>query len=139
MATQGAKPKKTRQERKAQDDAETEAFKEEHKFYYHNLPLGDMEKDDIVANPITPERLAKLLDDLIYSGYKFGGSYDWVHKCHVISITGVKLWREDYNACITSRHADLWVALASAEYKWLRFIKAGTLERTAEATKEIFD
>lgn len=139
MAKQTTKSAGGRTKRQEQDSAEITAWKKEHEFEYVNIPLGEDEKDEIALNPITPERLMRMIEDLAFNRYKFGVSYDAQHNCYVVSITGVRVFREDYNLCVTSRHSLMPTALAIAEYKWERFIKAGAIARGAAKDTEIFD
>lgn len=120
-------------------ESERKEILESHPFTFVNLPLSDADKDMLVNDPATPERMCEFLWDTLTLNYKLGFSYDMEHRCHVISITGIKFTRDDYNRCVTSRHSDLWVALAIAEFKWLSVIKPNGIPESAKKSGEYFD
>lgn len=120
-------------------DKEAKAFLASHKFCWVNIPLGENEKDEIRERPITMERLFEFLKEVVIHQYKLGVVWDNKHSCYVVSITGAKFFRDDYNRCVTSRHNLLWVALAIAEYKWFRFLVNGGIPEPEEEQGEIFN
>jgi hypothetical protein len=136
MAENKSTPKRTRAERAEADDKEAKAFVAAHTFQFVNYELGESEREEVLDNPITAERLQELVKEVLLAGYKLGCSRDNKHNTWVISITGAKFWRDDYNLCVTSRHSDLWVAFAAAEYKFVRFIKPHGIDRPEPKSEE---
>lgn len=124
---------------KPEFDAESKAFLASHPFTFVNISLGEDEKDAIAGNRITADRLSEFIKEVVIHQYKLSINWDNKHSCYVVSITGAKFFRDDYNRCVTSRHNELWLALAIAEYKFFRLIVNGGIEAPTVKTGEIFD
>jgi len=139
MTTEKPSSPKGKRAPKSDFDAESKAFLESHPFTFVNIALGDDEKDDIAGNRITADRLSEFIKEVVIHQYKLSINWDNKHSCYVVSITGAKFFRDDYNRCVTSRHAELWLALAIAEHKFFRFIANGGIEPPAVKKGEIFD
>lgn len=139
MATEKKSPAPPKRTQKPDLDAESKAFLDSHPFTFVSLPIGPDEKDEIAANQITAERMFEFVKEVVVHQYKLSVNWDNKHSCYVVSLTGNKFFRDDYNRCVTSRHYELWIAMAISEYKFFRFISGSGIEPPAERSKEIFD
>lgn len=139
MARNSANSKSGSKDKKTSFETEVEQFIASHKFQWVNIPLGDDEKEAILERPCTPERLAEFVKECVIHQYKLGINWDTKHSCYIVSMTGVKFFRDDYNLCVTSRHSELWVAIAIAEFKFFKYIASFGIERPTAKEGEVFD
>lgn len=120
-------------------ESELKAWAESHKFRFVNMHTTDDEKERIKDGSTTHERICEFLLDAVSSDYKVSINWDKKHHCAVVSITDQQFWRDTYNACVTSRGPDIWIALAMAIYKWDKIISISGIPNVKPGDKEVFD
>lgn len=118
---------------------EMDAWADAHKFRFVNIAVSDEEKERIKDHATTEADICAFILDVTTARYKLSINWDGKHNCMVVSITDASFWRDTYNACVTSRGPELWVALAMAMHKWNKIISVSGIPIPRQSDVPILD
>lgn len=139
MTTDQSNDDKPRKKKGEPTEAEIAKWVKEHPFRYSNIKVSDDDKERIKDHALTFEQICDFIRDVHTSQYKLSLNWDSKHSCSVVSITGTRFWRDDFNACVTSRGPDLWTAFAMAIHKWDTVISNGGIPKETKSDESILD
>lgn len=139
MTENGAIPTKPKKSKGDPTQREIDAWAEAHKFRYVTIAVSDDVKERIKDHATTEADICAFMLDVTTARYKLSINWDNKHSCMVVSITDSSFWRDTYNACVTSRGPELWIALAMAIHKWNTVISISGIPIKRSSDESILD
>lgn len=90
-------------------------------FGFCNVALNDGDKSAFVEwYSVNSDAVARMLDDLIGEGMKYGLAYDRENQCYIATLTGSLIPNSNVRACMTTR-AGTWLEVEALAV-WKHYI-----------------